>query len=230
MERVKIGAVVVLLLIAAFLFLRPYLNSRAESNRAVDARQAALRLLAERVVRDGTPVCVLVLANPYAKKGGKFEVFEQAGIRGIKQGLPSSTRVEVVTPAIWEKFRDEPQKAPFPSDSSTPLSYLMDPSSLGRLVEDYPDCQVIISLVGLPNRIDTQPIWRKESPVRFALLQPDLKVLGSAARVLSAFESDRIIAVVVADQGSDEPMIVDAGNVKDILASQPGLLGLRPSR
>ena len=70
-------------------------------------------------------------------------------------------------------------------------------------------------------------VWQKDNAVKFALLAPDLRVVGRRAKVLSAFQSGKIAAAAVPDPASGKPLIIDAGNVEEVLSSHPGLLGFR---
>ena len=216
-----------LLLVAALVLLRQFPLFDGTERQAVRDRRAVLRMLAENLPPEAASGCVLVLSNPFAASaGGSIQAFEQAGIEGLREGFPPECRLEVVHPDIRPEFRDDPRSARYPSDTSTPLSYLMDASSLDRIAGEHPDCMLMVSLIGLPVGIERREVWRNGGAVRFALLEPDLRMLGGSARVADAFRSGRIVAAAVSDP-EGETLIVDSENVDALLAERPGLLGLK---
>ncbi len=233
MSKIKHWLAGGLLLIAVLLFFRLYLKSREEMGQALDSRQSVLQALGKHLSLQHAPDCVLVLSNPFAQKHGQqreTRQFDDAGIEGLKKGLAKTTRLEVARPKIKPEYWDNPQSAPIPPNAKNPLSFLMEASSIDAISKNHPDCEVIVSLIGLPVGANKLKVWQKRSPVKFAFLLPDLRVVGSKAEVLRAFQSGKIIAAAVRDLNSGEPLIIDADNIQAALASHPGLLGFHKKR
>jgi hypothetical protein len=112
-----------------------------------------------------------------------------------------------------------------PPDSRTPLSFVMQPVSVDQLAESHPECRVIVSLIGLPLGVDRLKIWNEKDPRCFALLLPDLRVLGPPAKAVEAFQRGNLLAAVVEDAPSGDPLIVTRDNVVEVLERQPKALG-----
>jgi len=176
------------------------------------------------------PECkVLVLSNPFTKESGYLDEksqYERAGLRGLRKGLGGRSTVEVVFPEIRPEFFTNPESVIIPPDSRTPLSFVVRPASVDELADAHPECSVIVSLIGLPVGVDRLKIWNEKDPRCFALLLPDLRLLGSAAKVLEAFKREKLLVAVVVDFQSGDPMIVTRDNVVEVLKRQPRTLGL----
>lgn len=209
---------------AIVLALRPS-GPRGE---ALDARQRAMKLLGETLagMRPGSPV--LVLSNPFARDSGRRDEkgqFERAGTQGLREGLGARSEVRVVFPEIRPEYHTDPASVMIAPDSRTPLSFLVDPASVDRLASEHPECRVIVSLIGLPIGVEELQVWDQGDPRGFGLLLPDLRVLGSPARAAAAFRSGKILAAVVEDARTGEPLIVTRDNLTEVLEGQPKSLG-----
>ncbi|MBX3743882.1 MAG: hypothetical protein KF833_01105 [Verrucomicrobiae bacterium] len=224
-RRILLGAgLAAVAAVALVLVLRPS-GPRGE---ALDARQRAMKLLGETLagMRPGSPV--LVLSNPFARDSGRRDDtgrFERAGTRGLREGLGSRSELKVVFPEIRPEYHTDPASVIIPPDSRTPLSFLVEPASVDRLAEEHPECRVIVSLIGLPIGVEGLKVWEEGDPRGFGLLLPDLRVLGSPARAAAAFRSGKILAAVVVDARTGEPLIVTQDNLAEVLEGQPKSLG-----
>ena len=233
MSKIKLWLACSLLCVAAFLCLSPLLEVQKAMSQSLDARRSLLQALGQHLSQRHYPDCVLVLSNPFAQKRGQrkeIRQFGDAGIQGLQEGLAKTTRLKVVRPKIKIEYRDNPQNAPLPADAKNPLSFLMEASSIDEISKSHPDCKMIVSLIGLPAEVGKLKVWQKDNAVKFALLMPDLRVIGQQAKVLNAFQSGKIAAAVVPDPASGKPLIIDAGNVEEVFSSHPGLLGFRKRR
>ncbi|MDA7511407.1 hypothetical protein N8612_07015, partial [Verrucomicrobia bacterium] len=211
---------------------RPILSGGREMGAAVMARQRAMERLGASFSSEFGEKPVLLLSNPYTRNSGQSKTvrqFEAAGIKGFKLGFGEASRVEVVFPEIRPEYQEHPEKAVFPPNTKTPLSFLMEGASLDQLAVSHPNCELIVSLIGLPVGIDQLDVWKGDSH-RFGLLLPDLRVLGSKAKALEAFKRGKIAAVVVDDPQSQEALVIDSSNVEDVLSNQPQLLGFKRRR
>lgn len=176
------------------------------------------------------PKCkVLVLSNPFTKRAGYFDEkcqYERASIRGLRKGLGKGSSVTVVFPEIRPEYFANPQSFAIPPDSRTPLSFLMQPSSVDQLAEAHPECRVIVSLIGLPAGVHRLKIWNEKESRSFALLLPDLRLLGPPAQAVESFQQGKLLAAVHYDpQLSGDPLIVTKDNILEVLEKQPGVLG-----
>ena len=188
-----------------------------------------MEMLGARIAKLCPECKVLVLSNPFTKESGYFNEkrqYERAGVRGLRKGLGGRSPVTVVFPEIRPEYFVNPQSVLIPPDSQTPLSFLMQPVSVDQLAESHPECRVIVSLIGLPVGVDQLKIWNEKGPRCFALLSPDLRVLGPPAQVVAAFQRGKLLAAVAENclQPAD-PLIVTQDNVVEVLKLQPKALG-----
>ena len=186
-----------------------------------------MEALGERIARLSPQCKVLVLSNPFTKDCGFLDdkrQYERAGVRGLRKGLGRDIPVTVVFPEIRPEYFTDRESIVWPADCRTPLSFAMQPSSLDQLAEAHPECRVIVSLIGLPVGVDQLKIWGEKDPRCFGLLMPDLRVLGSPAKVGEDFQRGKLLAAVTQDASGD-PLIVTRDNIKAVLERQPKALG-----
>jgi hypothetical protein len=210
---------------AAVVFLA---RSGGPKSAALVARQHAMETLGARIAKLRPACRVLVLSNPFTQEAGYLSEksqFDRAGVRGLRKGLGSRSPATVVLPEIRPEYRADPGSVVIPSDCRTPLSFLIEPGSVDRLAEAHPDCRVIVSLIGLPAEVDQLKIWSEQDPRCFALLLPDLRLLGPPAAAVAAFERGKLLAAVAEDARSGQPLVVTRENVAEVLERQPSALG-----
>jgi len=232
MKKLKPWLVALLLIVTVVVVSRPILSGGKEMGEAVMSRQGAMQRLGASLSSEFGKKPVLVLSNPYTQKSGQskeIRQFEAAGIKGLKLGLGEKSLVEVVFPEIRAEYQEHPEKAVFPPNTKTPLSFLMEGASLDQLAASHPHCELIVSLIGLPVGIDQLQVW-KDGKHRFGLLLPDLRVLGSKGKALKAIKSGKIAAVVVDDPQSQEALVIDSTNVEEVVSNRPQLLGFKRKR
>lgn len=195
---------------------------------ALAARQQAMELLGAHIAKVRPECKVLVLSNPFTKQSGYFNEksqYERVGISGLRQGLGKRSLVTVVFPEIRTEYSANPQSVAIPADCRTPLSFLVQPASVDQLAEAHAECRVIVSLIGLPDGVDRLKIWEEKDPRCFALLLPDLRLLGPPNAAVQAFQRGKILAAVVEDSESGHPLVVTKENVAEVLQRQPRALG-----
>ena len=232
MKKLKPWLVALLLIVAVLVVSRPFLSAGKEMGEAVMSRQRAMELLGSSLSSDFGEKPVLVLSNPYIQKGGQSKTirqFEAAGIKGLELGLGEESQLEIVFPEIMPEYQEHPEKAVFPPNTKTPLSFLMEGASIDQLAFSHPGCELIVSLIGLPVGIDQLKVW-KEGKHQFGLLLPDLRVLGSKRKALEAIKSGKIAAVVVDDPQSKEAFLINSTNVEEVMSSRSQLLGFKRKR
>ena len=214
---------VMVALVSIFFVIR----SASPKNAALSVRQHAMEMLGAQISKLRPDCKVLVLSNPFTKESGYLNEknqFERAGIRGLRKGLGGHSSVNVVYPEIRPEYFTNPQSVMIPPDSRTPLSFLMQPASVDQLAEANPKCLVIVSLIGLPAGVDKLKIWQEKDRC-FALLLPDLRLLGPPEKAVEAFQRGKLLAAVVEDLQSGNPLIVTRENIMEVMKHQPKALG-----
>jgi hypothetical protein len=219
-----IACALLLLVVLAIVFL---FRSSSPKSAALSAREHLLQTLGAEIAKLRPQARVLLLSNPFAEKAGAFNEktqFERAGIRGLRKGLGKGSSVTVVFPEIRPEYLTNPESISIPSDSRTPLSFVIQPASIDRLADAHPECNVIVSLIGLPVGVQELNIWSEKDPRAFALLMPDLRVVGPPNETLAAFQRGKLLAAVFEDPASAQPLIVTRTNIATILAERPRTL------
>jgi hypothetical protein len=192
------------ILVAAGFGLWFLLKPDPEGN-ALRVREIATRGLAEYLARVHAGSSALILSNPFTRQKDTAEAIvemEQAGIRGLREGFGRNISVTaVVFPEFKPGAREDPRALLADVETTTPLSYLVETEALDRLARQYAHCELIVSLIGLPVDVARCESWKAAGPPRFALLLPDLKIIGEAAAVKSAMKSGKLAAFVLARPG-----------------------------
>lgn len=174
------------------------------------------------------PKCkVLVLSNPFTKSSGLLDErsqFERAGLRGLRKGL-GEIPVTIVFPEIRPEYYTDRQSLILLPDCRTPLSFVIEPASVDQAAEAHPESQVIVSLIGLPAGAEQLKIWSDKDPRCFALLLPDLRVLGSPTKAIESFQRGKLLAAVAQDDKSGAPLIITRENIEAVLETEPKALG-----
>ncbi len=230
---------VVALGLAARFFLGPDPHREALSDR-----EAAARGLAEAVASKLSAKRAIVMANPFAPKAGtdrRIVAMDEAGVRGTRAGAEGRLSIaDVVRPELLPAARANPRSVSIDTETTTPLSYLVAPDAFDRAAQAHADCEVIFSLIGLPVDLDQCEAWKKPGSPGFALLLPDLRIVGAPADVVAAVKSGKLLAFVVRKPGGvseSEPMgkdwkaefarrflLVTADNVDEVAAHTPAVL------
>lgn len=169
--------------------------------RAVNHRALATRVLAEFLAAKFPAGSVLAVANPFTLEPGhppEIYSFQRAQLAALEKTFGPG-RLQVVYPKLRPEASQEPGRL-VPPGATTPLSYLVGPESFDQLAAAHPDAKLFLSLIGLPQGIQNRPLW--EGKTAFGLLLPDLTILGSPAAVRQAFESKKIVAVILNKPGA----------------------------
>ncbi len=202
---------------------------------ALSEREFATQLLAERVKSAFKPKAVLVIGNPFVdapNRSAQLYEFENASVRGVKSALGRDTSVKVRHPKVRPEVLANPGSVQIDPRSPTPLSFLVESSAFDELVKENSDCDVVISLIGLPINLGSMEGWSKPGLPRFALLLPDWRMIGNAEAIQSAFSSGKLAAAVVrrvnVTEGSDfkeRYVIVDGENFGQLWREAPKMFG-----
>jgi hypothetical protein len=133
--------------------------------------------------------------------------------------------VTVAAPDIRPEYFSNPSSIFIAPDSKTPLSFLILPESVDQLAAAHPECQILVSLIGLPVGVEALKVWDPQDPRALALLLPDLRVLGSPAKAADAFERGKIVAAVVESDPPGSFLVVTSTNILEVLERHPHRLG-----
>jgi hypothetical protein len=241
MTRPTPALVFVILVAAGFLlwfFFKP-----DPQRSALRAREIATRGLAEHLARSQPGKSALIISNPFTQRPDTARTIvetEQAGIRGLREGFGKGVTVAaVVFPELKPEARDNPRALLADVETSTPLSYLVEPEAFDQLAGKHANCELIVSLIGLPLEVARCEAWKAEGAPAFALLLPDLRIIGDAAAVKAAMKSGKLAAFVLARPGAPGDgttasrdwkaefekrfLLVTAENVEQVMQAHPGL-------
>jgi hypothetical protein len=202
--------------------------------------------LADYLARTFPGSRALVISNPYiSKKKVASYVIEQekSGLEGLRAGFGDKvTLADVVYPELKPEAESDPRSVPMDAGVTTPLSYLVTDRAFDQLVEQHPNCDLVVSLIGMPANLDQVKCWTQKGSPKFALLLPDLDVMGGVAAVEQALESGKLTAFVELKAGFSQEgtissaelksefekrfLLVTPDNFNSIVQTEPELLGL----
>jgi hypothetical protein len=198
------------------LWLFPW--SRAQE-KPLAQRELATRILAEHLSQRFSGQCAMVISNPFTqRKGQRREIyaFEEAGIRGLRQGFGNSIRLKAVLfPTVRPEFFQHPEAVYVDPKTTTPLSYLVSDDAFDTLARQHSDCALMVSLIGVPANLAQAEFWKNRERPKLALLLPDLRLLGTREAVRQAVKSGKIAAMVLNKPGAPAN---DAAREKDYRA------------
>lgn len=176
-------------------------------------RELATQFLGQYLASHYPGKRAIVLSNPFSTKPGQpREVyqFEKAGLRGLRRGLGTAVKFEaVVFPELRPGSFTNPRAVFIGRGTKTPLSYLMADDALDKIACQHPEAELLVSLIGLPVNVRETEAWKSVNGRRFALLLPDLRMIGNQAAVRQALQSGKIAAMVLNKPGAppeDQPL------------------------
>lgn len=209
---------------------------------ALRAREIATWGLAQHLSQKHPGCRVLVVANPFIRQPGIAKDFietEEAGIRGVRLGLGTQGAVAVAFPELKPDAGTNPRALLQDADTTTPLSYLVTEEAFDKLLQQNAGSDTVVSLIGLPVELGKVEAWTKPGLPRFALLLPDLGMIGNAGAVKKALQSGKLAAFVLARPGGAGAetnvsgdtaaefekrfVLVTAENFDGVRAAQPSL-------
>lgn len=203
-------------------------RTSSPKSAALAAREREMEALGACIASLSPQCQVLVLCNPFAKAAGYLDAksqHERAALAGLRKGLGRRIPVTAVFPQIRAEYFTNREALFFPPECRTPLSFAIQAASVDQLAEAHPECRVIVSLIGLPSGVEQLRIWSDKDARCFALLQPDLRVLGPPVKAVEAFQAGKLLAAVDQDAASGNPLIVTRDNIEAVLNRQPQALG-----
>ena len=180
-------------------------------------RELATWGLADHLARTLPGRRVVVLSNPFVQRSetaAAVREAEAAGLRGLKRGFGPALALEAVAfPPLKPGAETNPRAFFIDPETTTPLSYLVAPDAFDRVVQAHPQSELVISLIGLPVDLGRVACWRGEGPPRFALLLPDLRLIGDVAVLRGALARGKIAALVLARPGAPDAQLAPQGDL-----------------
>ena len=206
MNRVLIWMAITATTVAGlwFAWLRPSASQRG----ALHSRELATRGLAEQLARTSAGHRAIVISNPFTQQSDlprQMRDMEEAGLRGLRVGFGDKIKIGSVSfPELKPEARENPRAVLIDPETTTPLSYLVADDAFDKLARLHPDCDLIVSLIGLPANLERVQCWQDQAGPKFALLLPDLRVIGDNSAIRQAMRSGKLAAFVLARPGAPE--------------------------
>jgi hypothetical protein len=180
-------------------------------------REVAMEYLGRYLASQYPGKKVVVLSNPFSQESGhprEIYQFEKAGLRGLKRGLGKSVAIEaVVFPELKPGFVEDHGSVFIDPQTTTPLSYVVTDEALDKIAGAHPQAELLVSLIGLPLNVKQTEAWKSANPTKFALLLPDLRIVGDEDAIRDAISSGKIAAMVMNKPGApaeDQPISKDS--------------------
>ena len=202
----RVAPILALVVFISAIVLWFFLRNDPRDN-ALDAREVATQRLAEYLAQNYPGQRALLVSNPFTENDAtakEIVAMEKAGIAGVRKGLGDKVTLEAVAyPELKPEARANPRAVFIDGETTTPLSYLVAPDSFDKLAAKHPNCDLMISLVGLPAALKETQCWQNQKP-KFALLLPDLRFVGNLAAVKRAVQSGKLAAFVLLKPGAPD--------------------------
>lgn len=207
--RISGRILVIIILCATGVLLAVWFSNwrkSSDTNLALKNRQLATRYLASYLAEKESDRRALVFSNPFTQEKGRPKevyAFENAGLEGLEEGFRNQIPMKVVFPSLKEEALNDPASVPIDPETDTPLSFLVEPTSIWDLTLQHANHQLLVSLIGLPVGITETELWKNPGNRKWALLLPDFRpVLGNRENIRMAFHSGRIEAAVLNKPGA----------------------------
>jgi hypothetical protein len=213
MRRSYLVAAVALIAVLGVIETQFHLWGRWRGARPLGQRELATQVLGHYLAQHCAGSKAIVMSNPFTQTSGQpSEVYqyEKAGLRGLRRGLGGAVTLEaVVFPELRPECQQDLASVYIDPATTTPLSYLVAPGALDAIVQKYPQARIIVSLIGLPVDLRDSRTWTKAGDKTFALLLPDLRMVGRQEEVRQAVLRRQIMAMVLNKPGGpaeDQPL------------------------
>jgi hypothetical protein len=196
-----VGSLAVLLLLVALVEAQFHLLRNLLGGGPLGHRELATQFLGQYLASKYAGKKALVLSNPFANRPGQprqVYQFEKAGLRGLRRGLGKAVEIErVVFPELKPGLLQNPHAAFIDPRSTTPLSFLIADDALDQVARQYPQAELLVSLIGLPVKVRQTETWKPTSRCKLALLLPDLRMVGDKAAIRESFQSGKLAAIIL---------------------------------
>ncbi len=171
-----------------------------KNREALSEREVAMRVLGEYLKKNFHPAKVLVISNPFTRISGRppeVYSFQRASEKGLRKALGGDTEARIVFPKLLPEATLDPRSIRIDPKSKTPLVFMIAQDAFEELIKTNGDCEVVVSIIGLPLNSGLRDFWKPGGP-KFALLLPDLRALGDLETIRRSFISGKIAAAVIA--------------------------------
>ncbi len=169
-------------------------------------RELAMEYLGRYLATQHPGKKAVVLGNPFSQKPGQPKDvyrFEKAGLQGLRRGLGKAVVIEAVAfPDLKPGFVKDRRSVFIDPTTTTPLTYVITDEALDKIAGAHPQAELLVSLIGLPVNVRQTQTWRSDNPRRFALLLPDLRMVGDERAVREAILSGKIAVIVMNKPGA----------------------------
>ena len=192
-------------------------------------REIATRMLADYLGEKKPVDAVLVISNPFAENPGHSDEAyksQQAVLGGLKAGFGQGVEIIVAPAELHPVARENPASIPIDPSSKTPLSFLITQDTFDNLIQEHPECPLVISLIGVPVNLSRVKAWTTAGPPHFALLLPDWRMIGNTSAILQAFTSGKLAAAIVENPQPDPSrpyLLVTPENIQELLRTHTNL-------
>ncbi len=201
-------------------------------------REIATRVLAEYIASKRHPAHVLVMSNPFTQMRGhpaQAYSYQKAGVAGLQRGFGAKAELRIAFPKLKPGALQGSGVVYVDAQTKTPLSFLVAEDAFDEVTRKNPDCEVIVSLIGLPVKLNAVEAWTKGGAPAFGLLLPDWRMIGDTQGILSAFKSGKLLAAVLDKPGAPPDTLPVSGEYRSefdaryILATAENIEGLLKS-
>lgn len=196
--------ITVLMAISVLAFV--WFSRNGSFDNALRTRALATRGLAAYLAEKFPGQCAVIMSNPFTRTKGlpkKIVETEEAGIRGLREGFGDAVKVGAVAfPDLRPQGQENPNATSMAEGTTTTLSFMLADGAFDKCAAEHPECNLIVSLIGFPADLDHLKIWESSDPHRFALLLPDLRIVGDLSAVRRAMENRKLVAFVLNKPGA----------------------------
>jgi hypothetical protein len=212
--RLKLGAAILLVILSLGLVEAQFhWLQKLFGQEPVGQRELATYQLGRYLAAHYSGKKAIVFSNPFSQRSGQpreVYAFEKAGLRGLQRGLGTALPIEqVVFPEVKPEFFSNRHAVFIDAATTTPVSYVVTSNAWDSLAQQHPNAEILISLIGFPANVRQTRIWQLNDPHRFALLLPDLRMVGNQAAIREALRTGKIAAMVINKPGAppeDQPL------------------------
>lgn len=199
-----VAGLAIVVLLFGFVEARFHLLGKLRGAAPLSQRELAMEHLGRYLAAHCAGKKALVIANPFSQKPGQprdVYAFEKAALEGLRRGLGNAIKIETVAfPDLKPGFVEDHSSVFIDPTTTTPLSYVVTDDALDKIAAAHPQAELLVSVIGLPVKVRQTQTWR--SSRKFALLLPDLRVLGDPASARQAMLSGKIAAMVINRPGA----------------------------
>ena len=192
--------------------------SPREARLAGSRREMVIERLTAEALKAAPGAAVLTIGNPFAGLAGSdpsLREVEDASRRGVTRAVEKAGAklAGSTVPRLREDAMRDPTSVPIPTGASTPISFMTERGAWDRIGSEFSGAGLWSSWVGLPAHLAETRAWVESGGPKWALYMPDLRLVGTREGVKEAFESGKLVAVVLARPGAppeSEAMLPDA--------------------